>query len=162
MRPQVFKLEEALKIAKYIKGRHSAWVGQADFRKLELKHRNHSGNCQCWSGKRDGIEDLWNNRRNFLTFALGVVNGRGCYYSSPFQRFYGNSLHASQLHSTQTSTVRGLLFSELKCSLRSQALYFLYLSHPPETGREGKRSYDRTTLPACRRLLFPLLHAEAR
>ena len=26
--------------------RRSAWVGQADFGKLELNNRNHSGNCQ--------------------------------------------------------------------------------------------------------------------
>ena len=26
--------------------RRSAWVGQADFGKIELNNRNHSGNCQ--------------------------------------------------------------------------------------------------------------------
>ena len=54
-----------------------------------------------------------------------------------------------------------LVILRAKRSLRSQALYFLYLSHPPETEKEGKRSYDRTKLPAGRRLLFPLLHEEA-
>ena len=34
----------------------SAWVGQADFGKLELNNRNHSGNCQCLSVKRDQSE----------------------------------------------------------------------------------------------------------
>ena len=50
-------------------------VGQTDFGKLELNNRNHSGNFQRLSGKHDQFEtdqfeDLWNNRRNFLTFAL--------------------------------------------------------------------------------------------
>ena len=31
-------------------------VGQADFGKLELNNRNHSGNCQCLSVKRDQSE----------------------------------------------------------------------------------------------------------
>ena len=124
-------------------------MGQADFGKLELNNRNHSGNCQCLSGKRDQFEDLWNNRRNFLTFALGIVNGRGCYCSSPFQRFYenpiqasnsqaynpspfqrfyGNSLQASQLHSTRASTVRGLLFSELDAVFAAE--YFIFFIFP--------------------------------
>ena len=34
----------------------SAWVGQADFGKLELNNRNHSGNCQCLSVKRKQSE----------------------------------------------------------------------------------------------------------
>ena len=34
----------------------SAWVGQADFGKLELNNRNHSGNCHCLSVKRDQSE----------------------------------------------------------------------------------------------------------
>ena len=33
--------------------RHSAWVGQADFGKLELNNRNHGSNCQRLSAKRD-------------------------------------------------------------------------------------------------------------
>ena len=149
MRPQVFKLEKNFENREIHQRRRSAWVGQADFGKLELNNRNHSGNCQCLSGKRDQFEDLWNNRRNFLTFALGVVNGRGCYCSSPFQRFYenpiqasnsqaynpspfqrfyGNSLQASQLHSTQASTVRGLLFSELNAVFAAK--HFIFFIFP--------------------------------
>ena len=112
------------------------------------------------------------------------MNGRGCYCSSPFQRFYENPIQASNSQaydpspfqrSTGTFYRRAnyslpiypgkysqrLVILRAKRSLRSQALYFLYLSHPPETEKEGKRSYDRTKLPAGRRLLFPLLHAEA-
>ena len=33
--------------------RRIAWVGQADFGKLELNNRNHSGNCQRLTGKDD-------------------------------------------------------------------------------------------------------------
>ena len=49
----------------------SAWVGQADFGKLELNNGNHRGNCQRLSAIRDQFErrSIWNNRRNFLTFA---------------------------------------------------------------------------------------------
>ena len=36
--------------------RRSAWVGQADFGKLELNNRNHSGNCQRLLAKRDQFE----------------------------------------------------------------------------------------------------------
>ena len=34
----------------------SAWVGQADFGKLELNNRNHGGKCQHLSAKRDQFE----------------------------------------------------------------------------------------------------------
>jgi len=30
-----------------------AWVGQADFRKVEINNRNHSGNCQRFSVKHE-------------------------------------------------------------------------------------------------------------
>ena len=33
--------------------RRRAWVGQADFRKVELNNRNHSGNCQPLSVKHE-------------------------------------------------------------------------------------------------------------
>ena len=36
--------------------RRSAWVGQADFRKVEPNNGNHSGNCQRLSVKRDQFE----------------------------------------------------------------------------------------------------------
>ena len=36
--------------------RRIAWVGQADFEKLELKNRSHSGKCQPLSAKRDQFE----------------------------------------------------------------------------------------------------------
>ena len=38
--------------------RRSAWVGQADFGKLELNNRNHSGNGQPLSTKGDQFEDI--------------------------------------------------------------------------------------------------------
>ena len=34
----------------------SAWVGQADFGKLQLNNRNHGGKCQHLSAKRDQFE----------------------------------------------------------------------------------------------------------
>ena len=36
--------------------RRSAWVGQADFRKVEPNNGNHSGNCQRLSVKREQFE----------------------------------------------------------------------------------------------------------
>ena len=60
MRPEVFRLEETLKIGKTIKKRRSACVGKADFGKLELNNiRNDSGNSQrlsVLSVKRDQFE----------------------------------------------------------------------------------------------------------
>ena len=77
------------------------------------------------------------------------MNGRGCYYPSPFQRFYensiqasnsqaynpspfqsfyGNSLQANQLQSTQASTVRGLLFSELNAVFAAK--HFIFFISP--------------------------------
>ena len=46
MRPRVFKLEKNFENRQKHQRRRSAWVGQADFGKLELNNRNHSGNCQ--------------------------------------------------------------------------------------------------------------------
>ena len=72
--------------------RRSAWVGQADFGKLELNNRNHSGNCQRLSGKRDQFEarSIWRSLKQSQKFSdlrAFVVNGRGCYYSLHFNVF---------------------------------------------------------------------------
>ena len=40
--------------------RRGAWVGQADFGKLELNNRNHDGNCQLLSMKRDRFATRYN------------------------------------------------------------------------------------------------------
>ena len=84
--------------------------------------------------KHDQFERSLKQSQKFSDLRAFVVNALGCYYSSPFQRFYensiqasnsqaynpspiqrfyGNSFKASQLQSTHASTVRGLLFSEL-------------------------------------------------
>ena len=36
-----------------------------------------------------------------------------------------------------------LVTLQVKCTIRIQALCLLYLSHPPETGNGGKRSFDK-------------------
>ena len=36
-----------------------------------------------------------------------------------------------------------LVILQVKCTIRIQALCLLYLSHPPETGSGGKRSFDK-------------------
>ena len=66
------------------------------------------------------------------------------YNPLPFQRFSViTSLQASKLQSAQASIVKGLVILKVKCGLRSQSLYFLYLSHPPEA--VGKEENDPTT-----------------
>ena len=72
---------------KKLQRRRSAWVGQSDVGKLELNNRNHSGNCQRLSAKRDQCEtqSIWNYRRQtFSDLRAFFVDGRGYYYSSTF------------------------------------------------------------------------------
>ena len=71
--------------------RRSAWVGQADFGKLELNNRNHSGNCQrlvmnVIHLKHDHLFIYFkkSTRSNFQTFAKRLLLG----YPSPFQVFF--------------------------------------------------------------------------
>ena len=113
VRPQVFKLKKPLKIAKKHQRPRIAWVGQADFGKLDLNNSNHGGKCQHLSAKRDQFEtrSIWNHRRNFLTFALSLwtdgatttfrhFDGRAIHklvILRYFNVFYGNSLQTTQL-----------------------------------------------------------------
>ena len=57
--------------------RRSAWVGQADFGKIELNNRNHSGNCQRLSveGKTEHLRHM-----HFLQFATGTCLKCGLMY----------------------------------------------------------------------------------
>ena len=106
-------------------------MGQADFGKLELNKRNHGGNCQRLSVinlKHDQFERSLKQSQKFSDLRAFVVNGLGCYYSSPIQRFYGNSFKASQLQSTHASTVRGLLFSELIAAFAAK--HFIFFLSP--------------------------------
>ena len=132
---QVFNLEKNLENRKIHQRRRSAWVGQADFGKLELNDRNHSGNCQRLSGKRDQFEkrSIWRylkqSQKSSDLHAL-VVNGRDCYYSSLFQRFYENSVDASNSQAHNPSPFQRFLreqASQLPHSLprqvQSQACY---------------------------------------
>ena len=131
----------------------SAWVGQADFRKLELNNRNHSGNCQCLSVKRDQSEtrSVWNKQRNFQTFALSLSLSR---YPPSFQGFYENSLRASTSHlfgnSLQVSQMQNSAASISEAynnpPSQMQSLQASTSSSPsssPETVEGGKRSYDK-------------------
>ena len=138
--------------------RRIAWVGQADFGKLELNNRNHGGKCQHLSAKRDQFEtrSSWNNRRNFLTFALSLWTDEA---TTTFRHFnvFAKTLYDRAIHKLVILCYFNLFTGTLyqgkyrhrfvilraKCSLCSQALYFLYFSHPPETGKGGKRSYAK-------------------
>ena len=162
---QVFNLEKNLENRKIHQRRRSAWVGQADFGKLELNDRNHSGNSQRLSGRRDQFEkrSIWRylkqSQKSSDLHAL-VVNGRDCYYSSLFQRFYENSVNASnsQAHNPSPFNVfygnrlvnyrtvypgkysHRLVILRAKCSLHSQALYFLSLSLPSYWNWERRKT----------------------
>ena len=141
-----------------------AWVGQADFGKLELNNRNHGGKCQHLSAKRDRFEtrSIWINRWNFLTFAFSLWTDEATTTFRPFnvfaKTFYGRAIHKLVIlryFNAFTGTLyrranyslprhrQRFVILRAKCSLCSQALYFLYFSHPPETGKGRKRSYAK-------------------
>ena len=107
----------------------SAWVGQADFGKLELNNKNHSRNCQCLSVKRDQSEtrSVWNKRGNFQTFALSLWTDEVTTFRRHLKAFMktlcGRALHK---HITLPSTKvisSGALFRWAKCRIRRQALH---------------------------------------
>ena len=57
--------------------RRSAWVGQADFGKFELNNiRNHSGNSQRLSVKRDQFETLSIRKKRRRMFLSSRLRGR--------------------------------------------------------------------------------------
>ena len=57
--------------------RRSAWVGQADFGKFELNNiRNHSGNSQRLSVKRDQFETLSIRKKRGRMFLSSRLRGR--------------------------------------------------------------------------------------
>ena len=79
--------------------RRIAWVGQADFGKLELNNRNHGGKCQHLSAKRDQFEtrSIWINRWNFLTFAFSLWTDEATttfrHFNVFAKTFYGRAIH---------------------------------------------------------------------
>ena len=147
-------------------------MGQADFGKLELNNRNHGGKCQHLSAKRDQFEtrSIWNNRRNFLTFALSLWTDEA---TTPFHHFnvfaktlYGRAIHKLVIlryfnvftgtlyrwpnyslppgdprESTQASTVTGLLFSELNAVFAAKNFIFFT---SPILLKLGKEESDPT------------------
>ena len=138
----------------------SAWEGQADFGKLELNNRNHSGNCQPLSTKGDQFEDIWNNRRNLLTFTLSLWTDEtattlrhfNVFTKTLFMRaihkliifrhfnvFYGNR-RANYRTVYPGKYCHGLVILLAKCSLHSQELYFLSLSLPSYWNWERRKT----------------------
>ena len=121
--------------------------------------------CGNLSAKRDQFEtrSICNNRRNFLTFALSLWTDEATTTFRHFNVFaktlYGRAIHKlvilrsfnvfkGTLHrrpnySLPRQVPSQVCYFRAKCSLCSQALYFLYFSHPPETGKGGKRSYAK-------------------
>ena len=55
-KPFCFQVGENFENCKMHQRPRSAWVGQADCEKLDLNNRNHGGNCQRLSAKRDQFE----------------------------------------------------------------------------------------------------------
>ena len=150
MRPQVFKLEKTLKIAKYIKDAVVLGWGRQILKNssetIGIKSVTIRACRETWS--------IWNtiNLKIFETIPEIFWPSR---FRSDEQFTSFNDLRLStflrELFTVEQITVypgkysQRLVTIRAKCGLRSQALYFLYLSHPPETGKGGKRSYDRTT-----------------
>ena len=100
-----------------------------------------------------------------MTFALSLWKDEATNYFSPYKCFYENAPQASSSQAYNPSPFQlftGTFYRRANYSLpkqvpsracyyilrakciRSQALYFLYLSHPPELiGKGWKRSYDK-------------------
>ena len=76
-------------------------------------------------------------------------------YSFAISTFFTGTGKPITGQSTQASTVTSLLFSEPNAVFTAKHfIVYLYLSYPTETGKEGKRSYDRTTKSLCSLDLF--------
>ena len=141
-------------------------MGQSDFGKLELNNRNHSGNCQRLSAKRDQFEtkSIWNYRGADIFRPLGLLCGRTrlLLLSTFLQRaLYRRAIHkfiiirhfnvftgtlphlqASQLQSAQASTVTGLIFSEPDAVFTTKHFIF-FIS--PILLKLGRNEDDPTT-----------------
>ena len=138
-----FQVGKNLENRKIHQRRRSAWVGQTDFGKLELNNRNHSGNCQRLSAKGDQFEDIWNNRRNLWTDETATtLRHFNVFTKTLFMRalhkliilrhfnvFYGNR-RANYRTVYSGKYCHRLVILRAKCSLHSQALYFLSLFLP--------------------------------
>ena len=156
--PKFSSWKKTLKIAKNIKDAVLLGWGRQIFGKLELNNRNHGGKCQHLSAKRDQFEtrSSWNNRRYCLTFPLSLWTDEPTTTVRHFNVF-AKTLYDRANHKLVILCYFNLFTGTLyqgkyrhrfvilwaKCSLCSQALYFLYFSHPPETGKGGKRSYAK-------------------
>ena len=134
----------------------SAWVGQADFGKLELNNRNHSGNCQCLSVKRDQSEtrSVWNKRGNFQTFALLLWTDEVITILRHFKAFmktlWGRALHKPITLRSFKVISSGTLFRWAKCRIRRQAFQKLIII------RRAKCSLRRQALHLPRPRLLKL------
>ena len=75
---------------------------------------------------------IWRSLKQSQKFsdlrAFVQASNSQAYNPLPFQRFHGNSLQASQLQSTQASTVRGLLLSELNAVFAAK--HFIFFISP--------------------------------
>ena len=145
--PPVFRSENNFENWQKRQRRLSAWVGQADFGKLELNNRNHCGNSQWNLINLKHVDQFEINAAEFSDLRA-FVNGRGCYYPSLFQGeefhtliilrqvFYWNPLlRANQFPSTQASTSLACYSPSRMHSLQASTIVFLlYLRHPPKTG----------------------------
>ena len=134
--------------------RFSTWVEQADFGKLELKNRNHSGNCQrlSWTYvihlKHDQFKinatefsDLREKASSRLSFAIQVfllktLYRRGLHMLISlryFRVFTGSSslLKANQFPSTHGSTSQACYStSQRHCTIRIQSKHFVFFICP--------------------------------
>ena len=120
--------------------------GAGRFWKLELNNRNHGGKCQHLAAKRDQFEtrSIWINRWYFLTFAFSLWTDEATttfrHFNVFAKTFYGRAIHKLVIlryfnvftgtlyrranYSLPRHRHRFVIF-RAKCSLCSQALYFL-------------------------------------
>ena len=145
MRPQVFKLKKNFENRKIHQRRRSAWVGQADFEKLERNNRNQIGNYQGLSGNVINLKIFETIPEIFWPSRFRSDEQFTSFNDLRLSTFLRELFTVEQITVYPGKYSQRLVTIRAKCGLRSQALYFLYLSHPPETGKGGKRSYDRTT-----------------
>ena len=141
-------------------------MGQADFGKLELNNRNQSGNCQrlvmnVIHLKHDQFKinavkfsDLREEVSTRLSFAISSFFSKILYRQGPYSlinlRYFKVFTETSSIEgepvefpSTQANLHKFVIL-QAKCTIRIQTLSgLLYLSHPPETGNGGKRSFDK-------------------
>ena len=164
MRPRVFQVRKNFENRQKHQRRRSAWVGQADFGKLELNNRNHSGNCQRLvmnvihlkhdQFKINAVEfsDLREETSTRLSFAISIFFSKTLYRQGLqslinlryFKVFTGTSSIEGEPVPVHTSKhFTGLLFSKQNVLFASK--HFLVFFICPTLLKLGMEEKDPST-----------------